>query len=117
MPRVLFTSLLSVMSLFACTDAASPNFDIVPPACADPAPLRGQPDSRAPGYIVVFKDNVAARPETNRLATAYGFTPRHIYEFALQGFSAELTPAVVAVVRCEASVQSVEHDGFVSIDG
>jgi Peptidase inhibitor I9 len=117
MPRICVALVLSVISLIACNNAAAPNFDIVPPACVDPAPLRGQLDSRAPGYIVMFKDNVAARPETNRLAAAYGFTPRHIYEFALQGFSAELTPEVVAAVRCEASVQSVEHDGFVSIDG
>jgi hypothetical protein len=117
MRRLMLAPFITVMSILACRDAAAPNFDVIAPACADPAPLGGEPDARAPGFIVVFEDNVEARPETNRLAEVYGFTPRYIYEFALQGFAADLTPDVVAAVRCEATVQSVSHDGFVSIDG
>ena len=117
MTRTLLTPLLSVLAVLACQDSAAPNFGVIPPPCVDPAPLRGQPDPRAPAYIVVFEDQVESRAETNRLAAEYGFTPRYIYEFALQGFSADLTPEVVAAVRCESTVQSVEHDGFVSIEG
>lgn len=117
MCRLMLSALIGAMSLLACRDAAAPNFALIAPPCADPAPLEGQSDARAPGYIVVFEANVEARPETNRLAAVYGFTPRYIYEFALQGFSADLTPDVVAAVRCETTVQSVGHDGFVSIDG
>ena len=116
MRRFLFAALIAVMWLVACRDAAGPDFAVRPP-CLFPAPLSGQPDPRAPGYIVVFEDNVDAPSETNRLATRYGFTPRFVYEFALKGFSSDLTPNVVAAIRCEASVQSVAHDGVVSIDG
>jgi hypothetical protein len=117
MRHFLFAPLISVISLMACRDAAAPNFDAVRPACFNPAPLSGQPDPRAPGYIVVFEDNVDARRETNRLAALYGFSPRFVYEFALQGFSADLAPKDVAGIRCEASVKYVAHDGFVSIHG
>ena len=116
MRRFLLAPLISVIFLVACRDAAGPDL-AVRPACLFPAPLSGQPDPRAPAYIVVFEDNVDARSEANRLATLYGFTPRAIWESALKGFWSDLTPNVVAAIRCEASVQSVAHDAFVSIDG
>jgi hypothetical protein len=65
----------------------------------------------------VFKSGVQVREETGRLAAAHGFEPRHVYESALQGFSATLTPEVVASIRCEPSVKYVEHAGVVSING
>jgi hypothetical protein len=78
--------------------------------CANPAPLLGQFDPRVPGYIVQLQPGVAVQAEVGRLAAKYGFTPTHVYEFALQGFSAELSPLALASIRCEASVISVEHD-------
>jgi peptidase inhibitor I9 len=105
----------------ACRDftasAGDPVADVVPPPCASPAPLFGTPDPRVPGYIVVFHDSVDGGQETARLAAEYGFEPTHVYRFALQGFSAELQPSVVAEVRCEPTVTLVEHDQFVTIDG
>jgi hypothetical protein len=86
---------------------------LVPPACSDPAPLLGKFDPRAPGYIVVYNDGVDARLETARLAAAYGFVPTHVFEFAIRGFGAELTPEVVAGLRCEATIHIVEHDAVV----
>ena len=111
MPRTLFIVLLSSVVLIACEGSAAPSLP-----CADPAPLEGQFDPRAPAYIVVFESGVSARQETDRLAAEYGFTPRFIWEVALQGFSAELTSEVVAAIRCEGSVQYMAHDGVVSID-
>jgi hypothetical protein len=70
----------------------------------------GRFDPRAPGYIVAYHDSVDAQLETARLAAAYGFIPTHVYQFAIRGFSADLTPAVVAEVRCKATVRMVEHD-------
>lgn len=105
-----------MLGVLACQDPLAPDLRVVPPPCAEPAPLLGNADPRAPGYIVVFADSVDARQETDRLAAAYGFQATHVYEFALRGFSARLTPEAVASVRCEPTVDSVEHDGVMSID-
>jgi hypothetical protein len=70
-----------------------------------------------PGYIVVFHDSVDGAQETARLAAEYGFEPTHVYRYALQGFSANLQPSVVAKVRCEPSVELVEHDQLFTLDG
>lgn len=116
---------LGVLCLFAlasCNGATSAtdvpgllSQALVSPACPDPAPVRGMYDPRAPGYIVVFHDSVDASVETARLAETYGFTPRHVYESALRGFSAVLSPEAVAGVRCQATVDYLEYNGIVSI--
>jgi hypothetical protein len=80
-------------------------------SCLQPAPLFGQANPAAPGYIVVFRSAVDPVAETARLAARYGFTPTHVYTAALLGFSADLTSPTVARVRCEPSVSYVEHDG------
>ena len=98
-----------VLVVTGCRDATAPGA-----GCDDPAPLRGTADPRAPGYIVVFHKGVASRAEAQRLAAKYGFTPRAVYESALQGFSADLSAAALAGVRCEATVDYVEHDGVVT---
>lgn len=82
--------------------------------CSEPAPLLGQ-KTEAPGYIVAFRAGTNATRETARLAERYGFTPRHVYTHALLGFSAELTDAALAGVRCAATVESVEHNGIATI--
>jgi hypothetical protein len=79
--------------------------------CLQPAPLYGSFDPAAPGFIVVFRDGVPAAAEAARLSARYCFQPKHVYQFALLGFSAELEPAALASIRCEASVRYVEHDG------
>jgi hypothetical protein len=79
--------------------------------------LLGEENLAAPGYVVVFRTDVDAVAETARLAARYGFTATHIYTAALSGFSADLTSATVAAVRCEPSVSYVEHDGVVTVAG
>lgn len=44
-----------------------------------------------------------AELETARLSAAHGFQPRHVGTAALEGFSGELTPQVVATLRCVSS--------------
>lgn len=86
--------------------------------CAHPAALTGTPDPRTAGkYIVVFRDGTDAAATTARLAQKHGFQPRHVYQHALQGFSAPLTDTQLAGVRCEAEVKYVSHDGVASIGG
>ena len=112
--------LLCLVFLVACdrppVGPPPPTVEIVPPPCDSPAPLLGQFDPRASGYIVDLRDGVDAAQETDRLAARYGFAPRHVYTYVLGGFSADLTPAVVAAVRCEASVNNVEFNQLFTVD-
>jgi len=85
---------------------------VVAPSCATPAPLLGQTDCVAPGFIVVFHAQVDAQVEAPRLASAYGFQLTHLWTAALEGFSAEMSPQALAAVRCEASVTSVEYNQY-----
>jgi len=78
-------------------------------ACTAPAPLLGQFHPETPGYIVAFQDGVNAQEATQSLARKYGFTPRWIYQVT-PGFAADLTGEIVAQIRCEPTVQYVEHD-------
>jgi|GEM_PF-2317518 len=85
---------------------------VIEPSCADPAPLEGTYDSRAPGYIVSLEQGTDAQATADELAARYGFEVQRVFQ-SLPGFSAELTPEVVAAIRCEPVVVLVEHDGVV----
>ncbi|HEX4933435.1 MAG TPA: protease inhibitor I9 family protein, partial [Gemmatimonadaceae bacterium] len=89
---------------------------IVNPQCAAPAPLRLAPIP-AEGWIVMYANNVDAAATTAALATKYGFTPKTVYENAFKGFVAELTHAVIAELRCEPVVTSVEQNARVPLSG
>ena len=117
MTRSAFTLVSLFLLPLACHDFAAPVADVLRPPCATPAPLFGTADPRVPGYVVVFHDSIDGGQETARLAAEYGFEPTHVYRFALQGFSAELRPSVVAAVRCEPTVDFVEHNQLVTLGG
>lgn len=82
------------------------------PACTNPAPLLGL-DSRAfPGrdpdeYIVRLHEGIDTDHEAQRLAATYGFQITSTFQL-VSAFSANLSAATVAKIRCEASVASVE---------
>lgn len=95
--------------------ALSPDPSLMRPPCLAPAPLGGEFDPRAPHFIVVFKDGIESSDETPRLAERYGFTPRYVWSDALEGFSAEHDPELLAAIRCEPSVAYVTYDGVVRI--
>lgn len=122
-PMKILTAALLAAALAACSGsptAGGAEIDRSAGAaqCLQPAALTGTPDPRTAGrYIVVFRDGTDAARTTQGLAQKYGFEPRHVYEHALQGFSAALTDAQLAGVRCEAAVKYVSHDGWVSIGG
>lgn len=83
--------------------------DAVPP-CPNPAPLHGEPDAEAPAVIVVFRDGVPHHSAARALAARVGFHPQQVYESVLPGFVAELSPAQLALVRCDPDVAYVEYD-------
>ncbi|HEX2204925.1 MAG TPA: protease inhibitor I9 family protein [Longimicrobium sp.] len=65
------------------------------------------------GWIVVFRAGTDARAAAESLAREHGFTLRHLYEHALLGFAASLTPEQLAAVRRHPAVDYVEPDGEV----
>jgi len=89
-------------------------------ACAEPGPMASalvQPEpapllSAAPGravegsYVVVLKDGATPRS----VAAATGVGARHVYAAALNGFSADLTPAQLDALRRHPGVRYVEED-------
>jgi hypothetical protein len=94
---------------------AGPGAEVVPPPCASPAPLLGTPNPAAPGIIVSYRSSVDPVTETARLAALYGFTPSHVYAYAIKGFAADVPPATVADLRCETTVSFVEYDAVVTV--
>ena len=107
--RALVLVVALAWSLVAC--ASSPSG----PSCADPAPLTGKFDPRAPDYIVLFHDGVDSVAETARLEQAYGFTASRVFTTDLDGFTANLNDDIRDSLRCEPTVQFVEHDGLVDV--
>lgn len=122
--HLLAAALLSMLVFLACGSGSSPTDPgdggdpdpgrVVEPACEDPAPLEGEHDPAAPGYIVQFHDGVDAHATAAELAEKYGFTVDTVYDAALLGFfTPDATPEMVAGLRCEESVELVEHNGGV----
>ncbi len=87
---------------------------IVQPQCTNAAPLQLAPLPAA-GWIVMFRNGTNATEMTSTLAARYAFTPAHVYD-ATGGFAAELSHAVIAALRCEASVASVQQNARVPVN-
>ena len=109
------TVFLPLLAACAGSTGLAADASLAVPRCSGPAPLLGEYDPAAPGYIVVFRDGVSGRAETARLASRYGFEPVHVYEFALSGFSADLPARTLLALRCESTVRYIEHDGIATI--
>jgi subtilisin family serine protease len=62
-------------------------------------------------YIVVVKPGIAA----SMLATASGVKPTHVYDHALNGFAAALSPAQLDSLRHNSNVAYIEPDREISI--
>ena len=80
---------------------------LVPP-CADSAPLIGSYTPVVPGFLIRLRDSVDAVAEAALLGDRYGFVVRAVYQTPIKAFGADLTPATVAVLRCEPAVVSID---------
>ncbi|HEX7705367.1 MAG TPA: hypothetical protein VF701_02815 [Thermoanaerobaculia bacterium] len=85
---------------------------VVQPDCATPATLHLTPFDQD-GWIVVYHAGTPVPSTTAYLAEKYGFTPRSIYEHAMQAFSADLTPETVAALRCEPLVKVIHANAII----
>ncbi|MBZ4319670.1 S8 family peptidase [Streptomyces huiliensis] len=78
-----------------------------PPPTPPPAPLHRTSGRAVTGhYIVTLRQGASPRTLTARL----GVTPDTVYQHALLGFAATLTPAQLDTVRRSPDVRSVEED-------
>jgi hypothetical protein len=106
---------LSVLSVGCRETITSPDalFELLQPPCVNPAPVLGQFNARAPGFVVVFQGGVEASGEARRLAGLYRFTPQNVFTHALQGFSAQLIrsarPLRTASVTASVSVSTMRR--------
>ena len=98
MKRVLLVAFALLLGLAALGSSAAGN----PEAAKDPA---------AASYIVVFKHGVQSTPTAARgLATAHGGRVTFVYQHALEGFAARLSPAAAASIANDSRVAYVEPD-------
>jgi predicted secreted protein len=85
---------------------------------AEPVPINGRGDPRAPGYIVLLENNVDAKAEVARLEKLYGFAHKYVYDMpGFKGFAAAMPPAAIDKLRWEPSVRSIERDGVATTNG
>lgn len=81
----------------------------IQPSCSEPARLNGKYDPAAPGYIVMLKNATDTKMEMARLAARFGFKVKVPLE-AISSFSAEMSPEVVAKLRCEPTIKSIDRN-------
>jgi hypothetical protein len=94
------------------TTRKSPDLAVTP-QCPNPAPLIFPPGIVRPGWIITYKAGTDTKTVTPALAAKYGFTPT----FTIGIFvAANLTPEMIAGLRCEPPVQSISQGSHVSLE-
>jgi len=93
-------ALVALAGLVACDATQQP---LAPAANAGPALVEAVLATR---YIVTVADGADA----SAVALQHGVTPRFVYGHAINGFAADLTDVVLASLRLDARVQSIEAD-------
>jgi subtilisin family serine protease len=85
-------------------------------AGAAPAP-KDDADVVAGSYIVTLADGVSPSQRAAEHGRREGFVAKHVYETALHGYAADLSPAAASRLAKDPSVRSVVADRKVSIAG
>lgn len=111
MRRILFASVVAGLGLVACRGSDSPaGTNLVQPD------LSGAPQGRNTKYVVVYKSHVTdTRAEINRHVSTMSTKVERVYQYAIRGWSGDLTPADVATLRADPDVAMVLPDGQVHI--
>ena len=82
------------------------------PVVAEPAPLLAAHGKAVEGqYIVVLREGGNPRA----VAAVAGVNPRYVYEHALLGFAAELTPGQLRALQANPHVEYVEEDQVMEV--
>lgn len=103
--------LLLGVVMTACQEPLGPAA-VLPPPCRQPAPLDGTYTPAAPGYLVMFRPGTDATQEVQRLTARYDFAADAVWTSVGGFLSSDLTPSVVARLRCEAAVLLISRDAI-----
>lgn len=69
-------------------------------------------------YVVLFQANEPdPRGRALGLANQHGFSPEHVFQNVVKGFSARMSPQAVEALRRNPNVQAIEPDGIVTATG
>lgn len=74
-------------------------------AVREPVPRAAAADTTS--YIVTVREDL----DPADVAQLVGATPVHVFDTAMHGFAARLTPAQVAALHAMPGVESIEEDG------
>jgi hypothetical protein len=99
--------MFAALSMCACAS----NPAVLDPPCDRPSVLEGEQDRGVRGFIVTLRDDGKLAPGmiAYDLGRKYGFTPQDVFR-SLHAFSvSELSPQVLARLRCEPSVDRVSY--------
>ena len=116
MSRKVAVVLAAGLAAAACTDGSTPTDNSSSPLLAvHQAPAGKAVPNR---YIVVFKNRVGdVNGETRRVVAGDRAAVVHfVYEHALKGFSADLSPATVQALRSNPNISAISEDQVVHLD-
>jgi hypothetical protein len=106
--------LVAVLTCIVLCSCRSTRLEVAP-ACANPVPLEGKYDRRAPGYGIELKGTAQDFwPTVGRWEREYSLRVDS-KQYLLNMIQVTMTPAEVARLRCDPAVNFVEHNGVVLI--
>lgn len=84
---------------------------VLDPPCDGPSVLEGEQDRGVHGFFVTLLDDGKLAPEmiAYDLGRKYGFTPQDLFRRSHAFSVGELSPEVLARLRCESSVERVSY--------
>lgn len=85
---------------------------VVTPQCTTPAPITFTPGTTRPGWIIHYRTGTDTKTVTPALMAKYGFRP--MYTLGLLVVT-QLTPEMIAGLRCEAAVHSISQGSHISL--
>jgi hypothetical protein len=105
--------------LGACETARDPVDPVVEEVSTTLSPAETQVGPNVQDrYVVLFQRNEPdPRGLALGLANQHGFSPEHVFQTVVKGFSARMSPQAVEALRRNPRVQRIEPDGIVTATG
>jgi subtilisin family serine protease len=113
------TLAIGALALGACETVPDPVDPVPEEASTALSPDKGQVGPNVQDrYVVLFQRNEPdPRGRALGLARQHGFSPEHVFQNVVKGFSARMSPQAVEALRRNPNVQRIEPDGIVTATG